>query len=385
MSFGKELKKLWMLRDDVVFLNNGSFGAAPISVIQYAQSIQEELERQPVEFFLENYYLELRKSAGRLANFINADSEGIGFVDNATSGVNAVMRSLAHKLTSDDEVLLTTQSYPAVKAICYYLRDTVGIKVREIDLPFPCSDSQQIIDTYNNEINPNTKIVIVDHILYTSGIVTPVKELVSLIKSKGAWVLVDGAHAPGMIPLDLEEIDADWYTGNCHKWLFAPKGCAFLWTAEQHRAYTKPNVISFYLDQGYTKEFDWTGTRNPAPYLALKESIKFHKSLDSELLMSHNHDLAVQARKLVAERLGLDLPCPDDMVSSLAALQFTGQYELTKESSYKLRNEFYHKYKIEMPFMEFNGKMWFRFTAQVFNDISEYEYLAESMRDYIKG
>jgi isopenicillin-N epimerase len=383
MNYGKELKNLWLLRDDVVFLNHGSFGATPISVLKSAQEVQERMESQPIEFFLDHYFLELRKSAGRLANFIGADSDGIGFVDNATSGVNAVLRSLSHKMNSNYEILITTQTYPAVKAICYYLRDTFSCTVKEIELPFPCHDPQEYINIYRESISDKTKLVIIDHIFYTSGVVAPVKELIDLIKSKGSLVLVDGAHAPGMIPLNIESLGADWYAGNCHKWLFAPKGCAFLWTSEEHRAYTKPPVISFNLNQGYYKEFDWTGTRNPSPYIALRPAIEFHKSLDSANLMKRNHQLAVDARRVVADKLGLELPCTDDMVSTLATLPFTGKYETAPDSAYQLRREFYGKYRIEMPFIEFNHMMWFRFSAQAYNDMSDYEYLADSMKEFI--
>jgi len=384
-TFGISIRNLWLLDEDITFLNNGSFGAAPIKVIEAAERIQRRLEREPVSFFVDGFADELRQSIGKLADFIGSNPENLVLVDNATSGVNVVLRSLLPKLKPDDEIIINNHTYPAVKSACHYLSEITGCKIIEIKLPYPVESNQQIVEVYKNALNDKTRLVILDHIVFTTGLVNPVKEIAKIVKENGSLILVDGAHAPGMINLNIEELDVDWYTGNCHKWLFAPKGCALLWTSPEHQSYTKPLSISFFHNQGYTAEFDWTGTKNPVPFLALSDAVDFHNELGSEEIFSYIHNLAIEGRNLVANELGLSKDIPEEMLGSLAAFELPGDRGTTgHEITSALRKRFFEKYKIEMPFVEFDGKIFFRFSAQVFNEISDYEKLVDALMDFLE-
>jgi len=303
MEFGKSIKNLWLLDDKIVYLNHGSYGAAPVAVIEEAERIQRTLESEPVSFFADGYFDKIRQTAAKLAAFVGSAPENLVLIENATTAVNTVLRSLMPVLNSGDEIIITNQTYPAVKMACKYVSDISGCKIRELQLPWPITSSQELIDIYLNVVNKNTRLVILDHLFYTTGIINPVKEIAAIVKHQGADVLVDGAHVPGMFPLDIESLGVDWYTGNCHKWLFAAKGAAFLWTSPGKQKITKPLSISYYYGESYTKEFDWTGTRNPVPFLALNAAIDFHTKTGSEKIFNYIHNLAVEARHLIAAEI----------------------------------------------------------------------------------
>jgi len=383
MNFGKSIRNLWLLDESITFLNHGSFGATPIKVIEAAEQIQRRLEKEPVSFYVDSYADELRRCISKLGVFVGAKPENLALIDNATTGVSTVLRSLLPKLDSDDEILICNHTYPAVKSACHYISEISGCKITEIALPYPVESNEQIIDVYRKALNDKTKLLILDHIIYTTGLINPVKEIAELVKQNGTLILVDGAHAPGMIDLSIEELNVDWYTGNCHKWLFTPKGCALLWTAPEHQSYTKPLSISFYLNDDYTKEFDWTGTRNPVPFLALDAAIDFHRELGSESLMQYIHNLMLAGRNLVADEIGLAKEAPDNMLGSLAAFELPGHSDTGHEITGALRKRFFEKYKIEMPFVKFDSKIYFRFSAQVYNDITDYKKLTSALKDFL--
>jgi isopenicillin-N epimerase len=384
MEFGKAIKHKWLIDDSITFLNNGSFGATPIPVIEEAERIYRRLEKEPVSFFVDSYFGEIRTSATQLAGFLGCNPDDLVFVDNATSGANVVLRSLIGRINPDDEILINNHSYPAVKSACQYISEITGCKITEMHLPFPFNDEEHIIDCYRDALTPKTKLLILDHILYTTGMINPVKEITRIAKQNGTLVFIDGAHAPGMIDLNIDDIGADWYTGNCHKWLFAPKGCALLWTSPANQSWTKPLSISFFHGQGYAKEFDWTGTKNPVPYLAINKAIDFHRSLDSSKLMSYIHDLAIEARHMIADELKIEILIPERLIGSLIALQMPGDYQIDHQLTAALRKRLFEDYKIEMPFIEFDGKLFFRFSAQVFNEMDDYKKLLTALKVFKK-
>ncbi len=384
MEFGKSIKKLWLLDGAVTFLNHGSYGATPLEIIEASEQIQRELEREPVSFFADKYFELIRSNAGALASFIGTDSESIVLLNNATTAVNTVLRSLQARPSKRDEILINNHTYPAVKMACRYIADVTGCRIKEIILPDMHLPFDNWIDLYRREINANTKLVIVDHILYTSGVIAPVKEITDIAHEKNALVLVDGAHAPGMIELDINSINADWYTGNCHKWLFAPKGVAFLYTHPEQSKQTHPLSISYYYGESYTKEFDWTGTHNPSSQLVLRQAINFHRRLGSTRIYNYIHNLVIEARNKTADELNLDIVSPDEHLGALAALELKQLKPAKANYVNELRKHFFERYNIEVAFTEFDERIFIRISAQVYNEMKDYDKLIEALKDFFE-
>jgi isopenicillin-N epimerase len=378
-GFGAELRASWLLDPGVAFLNHGSFGAAPREVLDDQLAWRERLERQPVRFMDGEYPALVREAAAELAGFLGADPEGLALVDNASTGVNAVLRSL--ELEPGDELLTTTHAYGAVRKTLEYLCDRRGARLVEAPVPFPLEGPEAIVDAVAGVLGPRTRVAVLDHVSSPTALVFPIAELVSLCRERGVPVLVDGAHAPGMLPLDLGELGADWYTGNCHKWLCAPKGCAFLAAAPHAREGIHPTVISHGYGSGFLEEFDWTGTRDPSPWLALPAALAFHRRLGPGKVRGHNHRLAVWARELLAEAWEVEAPAPETMLGAMATLPLPEAWRepATEEGARAVHDHLWERYRIEVPVLLFEGRLWLRISAQVYNRPAEYRRLAEAL------
>src|SRR5215470_18023489 len=244
----------WLLDPEVAFLNHGSFGAAPRAVLAEQDRWRTLMERHPTHFMSEDLPPALRAAAAKLAAFVGARSDDLVFVENATAGCNAVLRSL--RFAAGDEILVTDHGYPAVRKAAEYVAGRAGARVIEAAVPFPLEDPAQVVAAVRTRLGSKTRLAIFDHITSPTAIIFPVRELIELCRAAGALVLIDGAHAPGMISLDAPAVGADWYAGNCHKWLMAPKGSAFLWASASAQAELHPLVISHGLGEGFTAEFD---------------------------------------------------------------------------------------------------------------------------------
>jgi len=245
-EFGRALRRKFRLEPGVDFINHGSFGAAPIEVLDAAAAWRDRMEANPDHFLRDVLPPVLRNAAGELARFVGADGEDLVFVENATAAINAVLRSLDFK--PGDEILINSQSYGAVRQAVRYVCERSGANAVEPRIAIPVAHPEQLFQT----IGERTRLVIVDHISSPTGLVWPVKEIVAAARKRGALVLVDGAHAPGQLELDVPALGADWYTGNCHKWLFAPRGCGFLWARRDRRSLIHPLEISHDYGLGYT-------------------------------------------------------------------------------------------------------------------------------------
>lgn len=269
----------WLLDREITFLNHGSFGACPIPVLNRQRELVEDLEREPVTFMVRELESRIDEAREALGRFIGADGEGLAFVPNATAGVNAVLRSL--RFGHGDELLTTDQEYNACRNVVDLVAEMSGAKVVVAEVPFPLRNPEEIIDAILGEVTPRTRLALLDHVSSQTALVFPVEEIVSRLRERGVEVLIDGAHAPGMLPLDVRSIGAAFYTANAHKWLCAPKGAAFLWVREDWRKTIRPTAISHGANSTrtdrsrYHLEFDWTGTFDPTPWLVVPEAIRF--------------------------------------------------------------------------------------------------------------
>ena len=376
--YGRAIRHLWHLRDDATFLNHGSFGLTPKSVLAAQDALRREMEAQPVLFLhRENLQPRLRGAAERLAAFLGAASEDLAFVDNATTGVNAVLRSF--RLAPGDEILVNDHTYAAVRNAVRFVCERSGACMIEARLPFPGTDATGIVAAVGAALSPRTRLAVLDHVSSASALVMPVAELTALCRSAGAKVLVDAAHAPGMLPLDLPAVGADWITGNAHKWLFAPKGCAFLWARRDAQADLHPTVISHGFGQGFAAEFDWTGTRDPTAWLALPAALDFYRAMGDGSLRARNHALACAAGRLLAAAWRTETAAADAMFGSMALVRVPGNPGGTFEAAAALHDRLWQRHRVEVPVIPWTGTLWVRVSAQIYNEMDDYGRLAEAI------
>jgi len=367
-ELGQAIRHAWRLDPDFVTVNHGSFGATPECVLAEQDAWRRRMEAQPTRFMGTVLPGALRESADRLGAFLGARGEDIGFVDNATAGCNAVLRSLS--LRPDDEVLVFDHGYGAVLNAVRFVTERAGARMTEAAVPFPHATADGIVTAVVALLGPRTRLAVIDHITSGSALVMPLDRIIAACHTVGVPVLVDGAHGPGHIDVDLNGLGADWYTGNCHKWLCAPKGCAFLWTSAARQADTHPTVISHGLGHGYVQEFDWTGTRDPSAFLSIGAALEFHERLGGAALRQRNIDLAAEAAALVARRLNTET------IDSGGAMRLVRLPAGPDTDAAPLRARLLRA-GTDAPVHAIGGGLWLRLSAFAYNELEDYARLAD--------
>jgi isopenicillin-N epimerase len=365
----------WLLDPGVTFLNHGSFGATPRAVLAEQERWRARMERHPTGFMTYDLPVALRAAATRLAEFVGAADRDLVFVENATVGCNAVLNTF--ELEAGDEILVTDHCYPAIRKAAEHVARRTGARVVEAPMPLPLGDCGAIATAIGSRCGPRTRLAILDHVTSPTAVVCPIRDLTSLCRASGAAVLIDGAHAPGMLALDIPSIGADWYVGNCHKWLMAPKGSGFLWTSPARQSDTHPLVISHGYGQGFTAEFDWTGTRDPSAWLAVPAAIDFHKRLGGPSLQARNTALAREAANLLLQRWRSERATSDALTGSMAAVRLPAKGAPTAHRALELRRLLFDQHRIEVAIHLFGGALWARISAQAYNELRDYERLAQ--------
>jgi isopenicillin-N epimerase len=381
----------WTLDPAIDFLNHGSFGACPRPVLDAQQRLREEIERQPVEFFVRRLPRRIDEARARLADFLGARPEAIAPVKNATGGVNAVLRSL--DLGPGDELLATSHAYPACRNTLDHASERTGARVVVADVPFPLAGPGDVVAPVLAALSPRTRLALIDHVTSPTGLVFPIETLVREVQERGVDALVDGAHAPGMRDLDLTALGAAYYVGNCHKWLCAPKGAGFLHVREDRRERIRPLAISHGATARRTgrsrfhDEFDHTGTDDPTAFLCVPVAIDVLGSFVPggwPEIRRRNHDLAARAQRLLADALGIVPPCPESMLGSLAALPLpdgSADPPAAFDFSDPLQERLVRQHHIEVPIVPWPARprRLVRISAQLYNRIDQYERLAAAL------
>jgi isopenicillin-N epimerase len=371
---GKAVRHEWALDWDFLSVNHGSFGAAPRVVLAAQQDWRRRMEQQPGRFMRAVLPDALRDAASRLGAFIGADGKDLAFVDNATTGCNAVLRSL--RLQPGDEIVVLTHGYGAVRNTVRYVTEQAGARMVEAAVPFPHPQADAVVANVAAALTKRTRLAVVDHITSASALVLPLQQIITACRDAGVPVLVDGAHGPAQVPLDMRALGADWYTGNCHKWLCAPKGSAFLYAAPNRQQDLHPVTISHGFGNGYLAEFDWTGTRDPSAYLATGVAIDFHARLGGTELMARNIALAADATSLLARRLNTEPGATGALAGSMGVVRLPLTAAATVERSAELRARLLAA-GTDAPTHVQAGSIWLRISAAAYNDIEDYERLAE--------
>jgi isopenicillin-N epimerase len=336
------------------------------------------MEAQPSRFMRTILPEALRQVAEKLAAFVGADGEDIAFLDNATAGCNAVLRS--QHLKPGDEILVLTHSYGAVRNTVRFVTEQSGARVTEAAIPFPCTDDDACVAGIIAALTARTQLAVIDHITSGSALVLPLARIVAACHAAGVPVLVDGAHAPGQIDLDLATIGADWYTGNCHKWLCAPKGSAFLWARRERQADLHPTIISHGLGSGFLAEFDWTGTRDFSAVLSVPAALEFHQRLGGGSFRLRNVMLAAEASALIAHRLNSDVVNTGGAMG-LVRLPLPGT--ATQAVSEMIRSRLLAA-GTDAPTHVIDDTLWLRISAFAYNDLTDYERLADIVARVIR-
>lgn len=375
-------RSFWSLDPEVTFLNHGSFGACPIAVLQKQNQLRSQLEAAPLRFFEDQLEPLLDRARQELADFVGASAAELAFVPNATTGVNTVLRSLTFQ--PGDELLTTNQEYNASRNALNFAAQQSGATVVVAEVPFPIASADRVIEAVLDKVTGKTRLVLIDHVTSQTGLVFPLEKLIPELAQRQIEVLVDGAHAPGMIPLHLTQLGVTYYTGNCHKWLCAPKGAAFLYIRQDKQSTVRPLAISHGANSPrgdrsrFHLEFDWTGTTDPTPYLCVPEAIQWMGSQlpDGWLgVMAHNHALVMAARRQLAQVLQVEPPCPAEMLGAMAVLP------LPDGSADRLYKQLVQQFRIEVPVIPWPcpGDRLVRISAQLYNTLADYHKLAGAL------
>jgi isopenicillin-N epimerase len=398
MSSSSPLRDRWPLDPAVDYLTHGTFGACPHSVLAVQAELRAELERGPLAFMVRRAPALLDAARERLADFLGADPEGLVPMPNATTGVSTVLRSLAPTLRPGDELLTTDHEYNACRNALEHVAGGAGARVVVARVPFPCPGPEAALEAVLAVAGPHTRLALLDHVTSPTGLVMPLGELVAALAGRGIDTLVDGAHAPGMLPLEVERLGAAWYTGNCHKWLCAPKGAGFLWVRGDRRDAVRPLVISHGFNvrrPGRSRlhdEFDWTGTGDPTPFLSVPAALDTLAAMVPggwPEVMRRNRELALAGRAVVAASLGVAPPCPESMAGSLASLVLpdAGPGELADplHGGDPLQEALAARFAIEVPVFSWPSppRRLIRISAQLYNDLGQYRRLAAALAELL--
>jgi len=392
---GSELARYWGVDESVDFLNHGSFGGCPTRVLEAQAEWQRRAEREAVLFFARELESHLDRARDALARFVGAASDDLAFVPNATAGVNTVLRSLAFE--PGDEIVVNDQEYNATRNAVDFVAQASGARVVLAKIPFPTSGPDEVVERTLACFSPRTKLLVVDHITSPTGLVLPIERLIAEAASRGIDTLVDGAHGPGHVALNLDALGAAYYTGNCHKWMCTPKGSALLHVRRDRQARIRPLAISHGANSRRTDrslfrlEFDWPGTHDPSPWLVIPDAIEFVGGLAPggwDGVRRHNRALALYGREKLCAALQIAPPAPDSMIGCLAAVPLPDATEppIAPLGIDRLQARLFDTHRIEVPVFTWPQapRRVTRISAQLYNRREQYDRFASLLGEELR-
>ena len=374
-------RDLFLLRPDIIFLNHGSFGACPRPVFQAYQAWQREVENEPMEFLGRRLPALMRSARQALADYLHADPDDLVYVTNATTAVNIVARSLAPRLAPGDEVLSTSHEYGALDATWRFICRQVGARYVNAPLPlFPLGTREDLVEALWSAVTARTRVLFLSHITSPTALILPVADLIRRARRADILTVVDGAHAPGQIPLDLTALGADFYAGNCHKWMCSPKGAGFLYARREVQPLLEPLIVSWGWagEPGHSRLVDaaeYQGTRDPASFLTVPAAIQFMTEHDWPEVQRYCHQLASRARAGLRDLTGLEPICPD--TTDYFAQMFAAP--LPPCNAAEVMRSLYDTYHVEVPIIEWGGRQFVRVSIQGYNRQSDVDALLAAL------
>lgn len=379
----KNMKSQFLLDPDIIYLNHGSFGACPKPIFENYQKWQRELENEPVQFITKNAPKYLKQSKEALAKYINCHAEDFFFVPNPTFAINAIMRSL--ELNPGDEILATNHEYGAMDRTWHFYCKKTGAKYIRQDISLPIISKEQIIEEFWKGYNANTKVIFLNQISSVTALIFPVKEICEKAKSLGLITIVDGAHVPGHIDLDIQDIKADFYTGTLHKWMLAPKGCSFLHVTKKFQPLLDPLVVSW----GYESDFpgdsqfldyhEHQGTRDISAFLTVPSCIRFLEENNWETQSAVCKKLVLDNYKRFCDLLQTQPICPitDEFLGQMCSIP------IQTDKPFELKELLFSQYKIEIPIMKIDDRTFIRFSTQAYNSQHDLDRLYAAIQDIL--
>jgi len=366
----------------ICYLNHGAFGGTPQELLDEQHRLRLLMEAEPIDFLARNNESYWFDAIEPVARFLNSDVDGTVFVQNATAGVNAVLQSFPWR--PGDEILTTNHRYDAVRSTLDYSASRWGVRVVEAEVAYPLQSGQAFVEAIAEAMTPSTRMLVIDHITSPTALITPIAELVQMARERGIVTLVDAAHSPGHVDVDIAALNPDFWVGNLHKWLCAPKGCAVLYVNEANRATTHPGVISYGYGGGLHEEFSWVGTLDPTPWFCAPLAIELHEAQGGAEFRAAHHRLVQRGREVIASAIDVELPHPDDpdLYGAMASIQLPCDVDEAQAIFHALRNDD----KIEVPIFIWDERAWLRISGYAaFNTPDQYVRLAEALRSRLRA
>jgi len=375
------MKDLYLLDPDITFLNHGSFGACPKPVFDAYQNWQRKLENQPVQFMVIDVYEHLALARNKLGAFIGCDGDDLFFIPNATTAVNTIIRSL--DLGPGDEVLSTNHEYGSLIRAWEWVAKEKGFHFIQHEFPLPLKTHEDFIEDFWESVTANTRIIFVSHITSSTGLIFPAEKICSRARKDGILTIIDGAHVPGQLALDITAMDPDVYTGACHKWLSAPKGSTFLYVKNDLQSIIKPLIISWGEagdDPGpsqFLKDNQYQGTRDPSAFLAVPAAIDFQKEHNWNTVKKSCRELNRRTRDRAYKIIHTDPICPntEEWLGQMASV------EVDVNNEQALKDTLLETYKIEIPVFTWQEKTLLRFSFNAYNDEHDADVLIGALKD----
>jgi len=376
---------MWPIDPAVAHLNHGSFGAVPTPVLEAQDRWRHRMESDPTGFFWWVLPGALEEARLDAAGFLGADPGGFVFIANATTAVNTILRSIG--LRRGDQILVSDHGYGAVRLAAERAGRASGAEVVVHPVPLPTEGPSQLAEAFLDGVTERTRIAVVDHIASPTAMVFPVGDIVSGLRESGILSLVDGAHAPGMVDVNLASLVPDFWTGNFHKWCCAPQGAAGMYVAPQHREQIVPLVTSWDAQEGFVKSFGYLGTDDYTAYLAVPAAIDFMANLGWDRVRSHNRELARRGAEMVREAIGAELEWSEDerLFEAMALVALPGTIVRTLEEGKVVSRRLAEGFGIEAPVFPWRDRGFLRLSAQAYNAPSEYERLAHALPGVLRG
>jgi len=382
----ENIRDLFLLDPEIIFLNHGSFGATPRPVLDAYQNWQRKLEKQPVKFLAVDLFDHLEFARNSLAKYLHTEPECLVYIPNATFGVNVVARSLHFK--NGDEILTSNHEYGACEYAWQYVCHQTGAILVPQDIPLPLAEEGEVIDRIFSGVTNRTKLIFISHITSPTAIRLPIEEICRRARELGILTFIDGAHAPGQIDVELNKIQPDFYTGNCHKWMFAPKGAGFLYANLDVQDYIEPLVVSwgwggnpdYSSGSRFHDNLQWWGTHDPSAFLSVPEAIDFQKKYNWNRIRESCRSMVVETRKNIASLTRMDQICPD--TRSWINQMFISPLPTYIEAD-DLKNYLYKNYSIEVPIITWNDHKFIRVSIQGYNTHEDLSTLLVALEEFL--
>jgi isopenicillin-N epimerase len=380
------MKEHYLLDPEIIFLNHGSFGATPRPVLEAFQNWQVRLERQPVQFLGREIWDELKKARQILGDYLSANADDLVYIPNATFGVNIIARSL--QLKPGDEILTTDHEYGACENVWKFVGQKSGLVLVKQSIPLPLTSPIEVAEQFWQGITPKTKVIFISHITSPTAVCMPVEIICKKAREAGILTVIDGAHAPGQISLDLTDMEPDFYLGNCHKWMQSSKGAGFLYTCRELQSLLDPLVVSwgwgenssFTTGSKYLDYFEWSGTHDPSAYLSVPAAIQFQADHDWPAIQELRRQILADGLKRIDKLTGLESVYSDRAAPfvQMAVVRLPRVREIPA-----LQRELFQRYSIEVPCIEWNGQHFIRISIQAYNTEEDMDALVTAVEELL--